>query len=217
MVDIKAKICGLSTPESVKAAIEAGATYIGFIFYPPSPRNISPEKASELARLAGDDIDKVGVFVNPDDEFLSSVLKLVDLNFIQLHGNETVERIQYLQKRFSVKVIKAISVASVGDISRAREYEKTADIILFDAKAPIDLENALPGGNGIEFDWNLISNSIWQIPWMLSGGLDATNVSQAVKISGTGIVDVSSGIEISPGHKDIEKINSFMNTLRDIK
>jgi len=216
MVNIKAKICGLSTSESVNAAIAAGAAYIGFVFYPPSPRNISPEKASELARLVGDDIDKVGVFVNPDDETLSSVLKLVDLNFIQLHGNETVERVQYLQKRFSVKVIKAISVASIGDISRAREYEKTADILLFDAKAPIDLENALPGGNGIEFDWNLISNSIWQIPWMLSGGLDATNVSLAAKISGAKIVDVSSGIENYPGQKDIEKINSFMNTVREI-
>ena len=217
MVEIKAKICGLSTPESVEAAIEAGATYIGFVFYPPSPRNISPEKASELARVAGGGIDKVGVFVNPDDEFLSSVLELVDLNFIQLHGYETVERVQYLQKRFSVKVIKAISVVSIGDISRAREYEKTTDMLLFDAKAPIEMENSLPGGNGIEFDWNLISNSIWQIPWMLSGGLDATNVSQAVKISGAKIVDISSGIENSPGQKDIEKINSFMNALREIK
>lgn len=213
MVTRQAKICGLSTEETVIAAINAGANYVGFVFYPPSPRNISIESAQNLASLVSEDVKKVGVFVNPKDELLLSVLAKVDLDIIQLHGNESVERIQYLQQRFSKKIMKAVAIASVSDISRAREYEKTADMLLFDAKAPKDLENALPGGNGLQFDWTLIAGNQWKIPWMLSGGLDASNVAQAVHISGAMTVDVSSGVENEPGNKDIKKIKSFMAAL----
>lgn len=211
----EAKICGLSTDETVLAAVNAGAKYIGFVFYPPSPRNVSIEQASKLAATAGKNVLKVGVFVNPGDALLTNVLRDVDLDIIQLHGNEAVERVQYIRARFSKIVMKAISVAGVGDINRAREYEKKADMLLFDAKAPIEMDQALPGGNGLAFDWNLIAGHQWQIPWMLSGGLDATNVREAVKISGAATVDISSGLETTPGNKDISMIKAFMKEIQE--
>jgi phosphoribosylanthranilate isomerase len=214
---IYAKTCGLSTPDTVNAALEANAKYVGFVFYPPSPRNLDLDHAETISEVVGDRALKVGVFVNPDDVFLAGAIKAANLDYVQLHGNEPVERVQYIQKRFNIKVIKAISVASVSDISRAREYEKYADILLFDAKPPVDLNDALPGGNGIEFDWKLIAGTEWKIPWMLSGGLDATNVKEAIKISGAKIVDVSSDLEEEPGRKSIEKINTFMEALQDIE
>ncbi|MDG1707514.1 MAG: phosphoribosylanthranilate isomerase [Emcibacteraceae bacterium] len=213
----KAKICGLSTIETVEAALEAGALYVGFVFFPKSPRNIDAVTAGKLSSVVGKRAQKVGVFVNPDDALIADVLKEADLDYIQLHGNEPVERAQYIRKRFNIKVIKAISVASLSDIARAREYEKTVDMILFDAKPPTDLKNALPGGNGIEFDWQLIAGKKWQIPWLLSGGLDATNVTQAIKISGAHLVDVSSGVEDAPGQKNIKKINAFMEKLQEVE
>lgn len=211
----EAKICGLSTDETVLAAINSGAKYIGFVFFPRSPRNVSIEQASKLAATAGKNVLKVGVFVNPDDAFLTDVLKDVDLDIIQLHGNETNDRINQVRERFSKTVMKAISVASVNDINKAREYEKSADILLFDAKAPVDMDHALPGGNGLAFDWNLIAGYQWQIPWMLSGGLDINNVREAIKISGAGIVDISSGLETAPGNKDINMIEAFMNEIQE--
>ena len=214
---VETKICGLSTDETLQAAINAGARYIGFVFYPPSPRNVDIETAARLCNLAGENILKVGVFVNPDDEFLSRIIDHVDIDVIQLHGNETIERVQYIRARYSKLVMKAISVASVGDINRAREYEKEVDILLFDAKAPIDMDDALPGGNGLAFDWQLIAGQEWHVPWMLSGGLDPKNVTDAIKTSGTNIVDVSSGVENAPGDKDIKKINAFIKAVRQVK
>jgi phosphoribosylanthranilate isomerase len=213
---ISAKTCGLSTLDTLNAALDAKAEYVGFVFYPPSPRNVDFEQAKKLSDAVGSRAKKVGVFVNPDDEFLTKAIKAAKLDYVQLHGNEPVERVQYVQKRFNIKVIKAISIASVSDISRAREYERYADILLFDAKPPVDLENALPGGNGLEFDWKLISGKKWNIPWMLSGGLDATNVKEAIKISGAKIIDVSSGLEEEPGRKNNEKIKTFMDAVQDI-
>lgn len=210
----QAKICGLSTQESVRAAIDNGAKYVGFVFYARSPRNVSIENAAKLANVAGSDAIKVGVFVNPDDELLTNVLKEVDLDVIQLHGNEPIERVQYIKKRFDKKVMKAISISMVGDISRAREYESKVDMLLFDAKPPTDLEGALPGGNGLSFDWNLIAGNEWRVPWMLSGGLNETNVAEAIKISDADIVDASSGLETDPGRKDNNKIVSFMDIVK---
>jgi phosphoribosylanthranilate isomerase len=214
---IDIKICGLSTPETVMAALNAKAKYIGFVFYPASPRNISITQAAILCDLVDKRAYKVGVFVNPQVELLTNVLKLVTLDIIQLHGNESPERVQYIQKRFNIKVMKAIAVASIGDISRAREYETTADMILFDAKATDNIENALPGGNGLQFDWTLISANEWKVPWMLSGGLNAQNVVDAIKISGATMVDVSSGVETSPGLKDVKKIEAFIETAQGSK
>ncbi|MBT5073498.1 MAG: phosphoribosylanthranilate isomerase [Kordiimonadaceae bacterium] len=212
-MNIEAKICGLSTAETVRTALDAGASYVGFVFYPPSPRNISIEKAAELAEIVKEDALKVGVFVNPDDALLHDVFKQVDLDVIQLHGNETVERVQYIRNRFSKIVMKAISVASLSDIARAKEYQTKVDMLLFDAKAPLEMDDALPGGNGLSFDWNLISGYQWHVPWMLSGGLDEANVAKAIKISGAKIVDVSSGIEVKPGQKDVTKIKSFIKAV----
>ncbi len=211
----EAKICGLSTDETVLAAVNAGAKYVGFVFYPPSPRHVNIEQASKLASTAGDNVLKVGVFVNPDDALLTDVLKDVDLDIIQLHGNETVERVEYIRTRFSIIVMKAIAVAGISDISRASEYEKIVDMLLFDAKAPIEMDEALPGGNGLAFDWDLIAGHQWQVPWMLSGGLDATNVREAVKISGATTVDISSGLETTPGNKDISMIEAFMKEIQE--
>jgi len=212
---VQVKICGLSTEQSVAAAIQAGARYLGFVFYPKSPRNISIAQAAKLTALAGSDVLKVGVFVNPNDALVTDVLRDVDNDIIQLHGNESVERVEYIRGRFSKIVMKAISVAGVSDISRAREYDTKADMLLFDAKAPFDMADALPGGNGLAFDWNLIAGYQWHVPWMLSGGLNERNVLEAIKISGTNIVDISSGLETLPGNKDINMITAFMKKLQE--
>lgn len=214
---IETKICGLSTEDTLQAAINAGSRYVGFVFYPPSPRNVDIETAAKLCKSAGENILKVGVFVNPDDEFLSTIIDQVDIDVIQLHGNETIERVQYIRAKYSKLIMKAIAVASVGDINRAREYEKEVDMLLFDAKAPIEMDDALPGGNGLAFDWQLIAGQEWHVPWMLSGGLNPQNVSEAINISGANIVDVSSGVENSPGSKDIIKINAFINAVKEAK
>lgn len=207
---LRVKTCGLSTEETVSAAIETGARYVGFVFFPPSPRNVSTTQAKMLAHKIIGDVQKVGVFVNPSDALLSDVLCEVDLDIIQLHGNETVERASYIRSHFSKLVMKAVPVSSKDDIKAAREYEKVVDMLLFDAKPPQNMEGALPGGNGLAFDWSLIAGEKWHVPWMLSGGLDATNVAEAIKISGARIVDVSSGLEKSPGNKDIDMIKEFI-------
>lgn len=208
------KTCGLSTIDTLNAAISAGARYVGFVFYPPSPRNVSVEQAKALADNIDNDVLKVGVFVNPDDALLSEVLSSVELDIIQLHGNESLDRVSFIRSKFSKLVMKAISVSSKSDIELARDYEDKVDMLLFDAKAPLDMESSLPGGNGLAFDWQLISGEKWHVPWMLSGGLDATNVAQAIKISGANVVDVSSGLENKPGSKDIDKIIEFMDAVQ---
>jgi len=211
----KAKICGLSTEETVQTAIKAGASYIGFVFFPKSPRNVSVDTAARLAEIAGDKVLKAGVFVNPTDELLKNVIQDVGIDLIQLHGSETVDRIKFIRKNFDKKVMKAISVAGEDDIKKAHDYENVVDMLLFDAKPPADLDGALPGGNGLAFDWKLIAGYQWPIPWMLSGGLNENNVLEAIEISGAKIVDVSSGLEITPGNKDINKINAFLKVLKD--
>mgnify|MGYP005639806417 CR=1 FL=1 len=216
-MNIEAKICGLSTAETVRTALDAGASYVGFVFYPPSPRNISIEKAAELAEIVKEDALKVGVFVNPDDALLHDVFKQVDLDVIQLHGNEDPERVKYISTRFAKSVMKAISVSDVSDLNKAKEYESVCDMLLFDAKAPIEMHNALPGGNGLVFDWKLIADYQWNVPWMLSGGLHAKNVQEAIKISGAKIVDISSGLESEPGNKDISMIETFMKVIQETK
>ena len=213
---IELKICGINSESTIKTILRnGGCQYLGFVFYPPSPRNISFEQVALLGEIIKNDALKVGVFVNPDDELIRDTLRHIDLDVLQLHGNESIERIQYLKNKFSKIVMKAISVESVSDIARAREYEKMADMLLFDAKAPINMNNALPGGNGLEFDWNLIAGYKWRVPWMLSGGLNDKNVSEAIKISGAKLVDISSGIETEPGVKSANLINSFLTTVQD--
>lgn len=213
MMTVKAKICGLTSREAVRAACDAGAAYCGFVFYAKSPRHITADGAAELAALIPEPVIRIGVFVNPDDNSLDAVLSRVPLDFVQLHGAESPARVQTIRQRFKRPVIKAIAISGPDDIARAHNYEAVADMLLFDAKAPHSLRDALPGGNGLSFDWRLINATDWTLPWMLSGGLNADNILQAVAATGAKFVDVSSGVESRPGQKDSAKITAFMRCL----
>lgn len=208
---VKSKICGLSTVASVTAATEGGADYVGFVFYPPSPRNLTPDQAAALITAVPENIKKVGVFVNPTDDDLQQVLDHVSLDMIQLHGNESPDRVREISRR--LPTLKAIAVHGPEDIKRAQSYVGIAQMILFDSKPP---KNGLPGGNGLLFDWELLKNIQLDVPWMLSGGLETANVAEAIKISGATIVDVSSGVEDSPGAKNPEKIKKFLDEVKKI-
>ncbi len=211
---VEAKICGLSSPASVEAAIATGsnygASYLGFVFFPPSPRNVTPEVAAKLTALAPDNVTRVGVFVDPDDALLQQVLNVVPLDMLQLHGGETPDRVAQIRARFGLKVMKAIRVADEDDVAEAFLYEGVADMLLFDARPPAGDAQALPGGNGIAFDRLLVRAGGWSLPWMLSGGLDAATLEAAVAASGARMVDVSSGVEDAPGEKNVTKIRAFL-------
>ena len=210
---ISAKICGLNDAASVAAAAEGGARFIGFVFYPPSPRAVTPKQAGALAGAAPQDIYRVGVFVDPDDQLLNAVFSAVRLDFVQLHGGESAQRAAEIKARTGAGVIKAIKVAARGDIESARPYRDVADWILFDAKAPKTLEGALPGGNALSFDWRMLAahdEPAFGLPWILSGGLDIDNLAEAVRISCARAVDVSSGVESAPGEKSPELVRRFL-------
>ena len=210
---VEAKICGVNSTAAVNAALQGGAAYVGFVFYPPSPRSLTPEEAGELAALVPPGVQKVGLFVDPDDETLARTLNAVALDLLQLHGAETPERVAEIKRRTGIPVMKAVKVEVAADVDGAAPYEKTADRILFDAKPPKDMKGALPGGNAVSFDWRLLAGRHWACPWMLSGGLDAENVTDAVRISGAPSVDVSSGVETRPGEKDPAKITAFLEAV----
>lgn len=214
-MSIKVKICGLSTPAAVDAACTAGVEAVGFVFYPPSPRAVTPATAGMLAHHAGKAM-KVGLFVDPVDRLLDEVLGAVPLDLIQLHGSEPPGRVAAIAKRAGLPAMKAIKVRRAEDIEAAAAYEDAADWLLFDAKAPAHLTGALPGGNGVSFDWQLLAGRRWRRPWMLSGGLHAMNVAEAVRTSGAGWVDVSSGVETSPGAKSPALIARFVGAVRSI-
>jgi phosphoribosylanthranilate isomerase len=205
-----AKICGLATPEAVAAAVAGGARFVGFVFYPPSPRHLSIEQAAALARAVPDGILKVAVTVDATDEFLARLFAKAPIDMLQLHGKETPERVQALKDRFRIRTMKAIAVASESDLDAAKRYLGVADWLMFDAKPPKDKSDALPGGNALAFDWRLLRRRQWPLPWMLSGGLDPDNVAEAVTVSGAKAVDVSSGVESAPGVKDPAKIRLFL-------
>ncbi len=211
---VKVKICGLTTAQTVTAAVTAGASCIGFVFFDKSPRNISPQKAKNLASLIPENIIKCGVVVNPADDELDHILSHIPLDLVQLHGDESPARTQEIRTRFKLPVTKAIAVSGPDDITRAKTYESTADMLLFDARPPPALKGALPGGNGLAFDWHLIRGANIKLPWILSGGLDEDNLAQAIATSGAKMIDVSSGIEDSPGEKNIDKITAFLRRTR---
>jgi phosphoribosylanthranilate isomerase len=210
------KICGLSSQPALDAAIAGGARFVGFVFYPPSPRNLTPEAAGALAQEVPPGITKVGVFVDPDDALLSAVLAAATLDLLQLHGTEGPERVAEIRRRFGVPTMKAIAVAGPDDLDAAPRYLDVADWLLFDAKPPRDAAGALPGGNGLALDWQLLRARRWPLPWMLSGGLDAANLAEAVRISGAPNIDVSSGVEVRPGVKDPVKIAAFLTAARHL-
>jgi len=207
---VLAKICGINSPEAMAAATAGGAAYVGLVFYPPSPRNVTPEQAASLAAGVPDQIAKVGLFVDADDETLQRVLDAVPLDVLQLHGSETPQRVADIRKMFGVQVMKAVRIAGPDDIVRAADFIAVSDRLLFDAQAPADMAGALPGGNGLAFDWNLLAEKEWPLPWMLSGGLTPENLAAAVTATGAVCVDVSSGVEASRGVKDPEKIGRFL-------
>jgi phosphoribosylanthranilate isomerase len=212
---ISAKICGLSSEEGVAAAIEGGAAYLGFVFYPPSPRAVIPARARELCAAVPDGVLRVGLFVDADDTALAAALDAVALDILQFHGQESPSRVAEAKARFGRPVMKVISVAAEKDVEAAAGYEEVADLLLFDAKPPRRAD-ALPGGNGLAFDWRLIAGRKWRLPWMLSGGLTAELLPEAVAVSGATAVDVSSGVERRPGDKDPEKIRAFLNVARGL-
>jgi phosphoribosylanthranilate isomerase len=216
MSRVAAKICGLNSPASVAAAVEARADYAGFVFFPRSPRAVTPQQAGELINGLGGGPKAVGLFVDPDDALIGDVLAHANLALIQLHGSENPERVAQIKAQFGVPVMKAFKIAEKADLDTANDYISVADMLLFDAKAPKNLENALPGGNGLVFDWRMLTELTFSLPWMLAGGLDDTNVTEAVTISGASIVDTSSGVEIEPGVKDTAKIARFVKTVHDI-
>ncbi|PGH52870.1 phosphoribosylanthranilate isomerase [Azospirillum palustre] len=209
---VAAKICGLTEPESLRAAVAGGARYVGFVFYPRSPRAIAPAMAAELARLLPTGVRSVGLFVDPDDEFLEHVTGQVPLDLIQLHGAETPRRIAEIKARYALPVMKAIRIGGPEDLTLALEAAEVADRLLFDAKPPAKV-SALPGGNGIAFDWTILAGRSWPRPWMLSGGLTVDNVAEAVRVTGATEVDVSSGVEDRPGHKDPALVRAFLSAV----
>lgn len=207
---VRTKICGLRTAETLKAAIDAGAEMVGFNFFARSPRSVSLTQAAELAATVPQSVHKVALAVDASDTLISNICEVVEPDFLQLHGNETPAHLEYLRKMFGRPLIKAISVATKEDLDRARTYQTTADMILFDAKPTNPTGESLPGGNGIPFDWSLLGNRHWECAWMLSGGLAKDNLQQAVAMTGATIVDVSSGVEDQPGQKSISKIREFL-------
>ncbi len=212
-VDIK--ICGLKTPDTLRAAVHAGAGYIGFMFYPPSPRAVTPQQAGALALIIPPGVRKVGVFVDPSDEALEEAMRAVPLDVIQLHGKETPARVAEVRARMGKPVFKAIAIEGRDDVALAHTYEAAADFLLFDAKPPKAMPSALPGGNGLAFDWDLIAGETWTRGWILSGGLTQENVAGAIAQSGARFVDVSSGVEDSPGVKSPAKIEAFIKAARN--
>jgi len=213
---VQAKICGINDETAMRAAVEAGADFVGLVFYPPSPRAVDPGQAARLAEAVPDGVIKVGLFVDPDDALIDTVLTQVALDMLQLHGSETPARCAALRARTGLPVMKAIKVADKSDIETARDYLGSVDWLMFDAKAPRDMENALPGGNALSFDWKLLSGQEWPVPWMLAGGINPENVAHAVAASGTKVVDVSSGVESAPGRKDPARIAAFLNALKNL-
>jgi phosphoribosylanthranilate isomerase len=210
---IAVKICGLGSEEAVAAAVAGGAAHVGFVFYPPSPRAVSAAEAARLCAAVPAGIGRVGLFVDADDGAIAAVLDAVPLDLLQFHGTESPERVAAAKTRFGLPLIKAVSIAAPEDARAAARYEDVADVLLFDAKPPRRAD-ALPGGNGLSFDWRLIAGRAWRLPWMLSGGLNATLLPEAVRISGARAVDVSSGVERGPGDKDPDKIRAFLAVAR---
>lgn len=205
------KICGISTPGAIEAAIRAHAAYAGFVFFPPSPRHVTPAQAAALAERAAGRIARVGLFVDATDAELAEAVGAAALDVLQLHGQESPARAAELRARFGKPVWKALPVASAADVDRAAAYAGAADLVLFDAKTP---KGALPGGMGLSFDWSLVANWKGPLAWGLAGGLDPQTVGQALALTGAPLVDTSSGVESAPGVKDDDRIAAFCAAVR---
>lgn len=207
---VKVKICGIASEPALNAAIAGGAAFLGFNFYPPSPRYVAPSLAAELASAVPGGILRVGLFVDADDATIAGILAAVPLDMLQLHGRETPERAAAIRAAFGLPVMKVLGVGEAADLERAKPYEPIVDWLMFDAKPPKDRPDALPGGNARAFDWSLLAGRSWSLPWMLAGGLTPDNLAAAARISGALVLDVSSGVEDAPGRKSPAKIRAFL-------
>lgn len=211
--DIAVKICGLSRPEDMAAVVAAEARYAGFVFFAKSPRNVTVEQARDLALLAPMGLAKVALTVNADNATLDAITGAVPLDMIQLHGRETPARVAEVRARTGLPVMKAVGIAQAADLAQIDAYEEVADQILVDAKPPKGA--AIPGGNGLAFDWQLLAaRKYWRKPWMLAGGLTPDNAAQAIQRTGARQLDVSSGVECAPGLKDAGLIEKFCRAAR---
>jgi phosphoribosylanthranilate isomerase len=205
----KIKICGLSDPSAIAAAVTAGADYLGFVFFEPSPRHISYKAAAGLSSEISGTVQKVALTVDADDARLDAIMDSLEPDLLQLHGSESPARVAAIRERFSVPVIKAIKLAGREDLTDIDDYAGVTDMLLFDAKMRRDDADALPGGNGVRFDWGILSGVALDAPFMLSGGLDASNVGDAISQLHPAILDVSSGVETAPGKKSADLIAAF--------
>lgn len=207
MSRIDIKICGLSTPETIDAAVRGGASHVGFIHFEKSPRHVNVQRLAMLAPKVPGHVKKVGVVVDADDALIDAMVTAGGLHVLQLHGKEPPARVAQLKARTGLEVWKAISVKTGADLDAGKAYAGAADMLLYDAKTPDGA--ALPGGMGTRFDWTLLASHRPPLPWGLSGGLDAENVAEAIQLTGATLIDVSSGVESAPGVKDVDKIAAF--------
>ncbi|MBM3502385.1 MAG: phosphoribosylanthranilate isomerase [Alphaproteobacteria bacterium] len=212
---IQAKICGLSTAETVATAVRGGADYVGFVFFPPSPRYVTPVQAGALAKNVPRHVRKVAVVVDAGDQELAAIRDQIPIDLWQCHGEEDCRRLAAIRQQFGVPVMKALSVSAPRDLDSAEAFEECADMLMFDAKAPEG--SVIPGGNARAFDWSLLAGRGWRRPWMLSGGLTADNVGEAVRRTGARLVDVSSGVEERRGIKSPAKIEAFLAAVRHLE
>ena len=209
----KTKICGISTPEAVGAALDGGAAYLGFMFFERSPRNVGAEAAARLAAPArGRNVKVVAVAVDPSDAEVDAIARGLAPDLIQLHGRETPARTRAIAERAGVGIVKVLPVSEAADVAAAAAYDGLVEHLMFDTKPPKDADR--PGGLGAPFDWTLLSGRRFQRPWFLAGGLDPWNVAEAISVSGAPLVDVSSGVERGPGLKDPALITAFLDAVR---
>lgn len=202
------KICGLTRMADIEASVQVGASYLGFVFFPKSPRHLELDQARALALSVPPGICRVGLVVDADDVALDRLLEIVPVDMLQLHGHESPDRVADIRARLRLPVMKAVGVADASDLPQLDQYAKVADQLLVDAKPPRGAD--LPGGNGLSFDWRLIAGRRWSVPWMLAGGLRPDNVADAVRLTGARQVDVSSGVEVAPGLKDPAQVAAFI-------
>jgi phosphoribosylanthranilate isomerase len=212
---VEVKICGLSTEETVRGAVEAGADYIGLVFYPASPRHVSLDQAERLAEIGRGRAKIVALVVDASEEAVKNIARRVRPDYFQAHGREDARGVEAIRAATGVPVIKAVKVQDTPDLAQAETFESVAEMVLFDAKAPVTLANALPGGNGMAFDWSILKRRPTPKRFMLSGGLNPGNVAAAIAVSGAPIVDVSSGVERAPGAKDLGLIRSFIDAAKN--
>lgn len=208
----KVKICGIQRPEHVKAAVKSGASYVGFVFFKNSRRNVSIKVAEELLNNVPQEVMSVALLVDPTDKFICEILEKVSVDMLQLHGHETIDRVEKIKRLSKLPIMKAIGISSKDDLALINKYEMVADQILLDAKPPLNAK--VPGGMGKKFDWDILAGLKYRKPWLLAGGLTAENVKCAIKKTGATQFDVSSGVEDKFGTKSKKKIFEFLNTLK---